>query len=183
MVNSINSVNNDIYYKYNYLMNTVVKNDIIKYFGNPLYQTNVDTSAPEINDEDKKFYRKRVLAMGKDIYSGKHYDENVNKSFESFIALAINHCKMIDKRDLLQEEYPSLSQSDNKTTLEAFDINDTNDFIMRQPPPKEKTLDTFVKVTTKNNEDNFIPKQRKVNLKQKKLKTKGINKKKKDKNM
>ena len=121
--------------------------------------------------------------MGKDIYSGKHYDDNVNKSFESFISLAINHCKIIDKRDLLQEEYPSISQSDNKTPLETFDINDTNNFLMRQPPPKEKTLDTFVKVTTKNNEDNFIPKQRKVNLKQKKLKTKGINKKKKDKNM
>tara|TARA_B100000530_G_C15850919_1_gene445264 strand:+ start:439 stop:933 length:495 start_codon:yes stop_codon:yes gene_type:complete len=164
-------------------MNTNVKNDIIKYFGNPLYQTNSYTNTPDINEEDKKFYRKRVLAMGKEIYSGKHYNEIVNQSFENFISLAISHCQMIDKRDLLQEDYPPITTKANKTIPGNFNINDTNEFIMRHSPPKEKTLDTFVKVTTQTNEDNFIPKERKVDLKQKKLKTKGINKKKKDKNV
>jgi hypothetical protein len=164
----------------NTLNNDIVNRDILKYFSNPSYQTNKDNEVPEINAEDKKFYRKRVLAMGKEIYSGSKYDDNINKAYDSFISLAINHCKIIDLRDILQADYPINTESPNSQISSNFDISHTNTSVMRQNKPTNKTLDGFVKITTKT-ENKFIPTQRNVNLKQNKLKTKGIKKKKKDK--
>lgn len=166
----------------NSLNNDIVNRDILKYFSNPSYQTNKDNNVPIINSEDKKFYRKRVLAMGKEIYAGTNYDENINKAFDNFISLAINHCKIIDMRDILQADYPPNTDKPNSQISDDFDINDTNTGVMRKTKPSNKPLDGFVKITTKT-ENKFIPTQRKVDLKQDKLKTKGIKKKKKDKNM
>ena len=174
----------------NTLNNDIVNRDILKYFSNPSYQTNKDNNVPIINLEDKKFYRKRVLAMAKEIYAGTNYagtnydgtnyDENINKAFDNFISLAINHCKIIDMRDILQADYPPNTEKPNSQISDDFDINDTNTGVMRKNKPSNKPLDGFVKITTKT-ENKFIPTQRKVDLKQDKLKTKGIKKKKKDK--
>ena len=164
----------------NALNNDIVNKDILKYFSNPSYQTIKDTDVCEINPEDKKFYRKRVLAMGKEIYSGTSYDDNINKSFDNFISLAINHCKIIDMRDILQEDYPEHTENPNSQVADDFDINNTNTGVMRKNKPSSNPLNGFVKITT-NSENKFIPTQRSVNLKQDKLKTKRIKKKKKDK--
>jgi len=164
----------------NALNNDIVNKDILKYFSNPSYQTIKDNDVCEINPEDKKFYRKRVLAMGKEIYSGTSYDDNINKSFDNFISLAINHCKIIDMRDILQEDYPPPTEKVNTQVTDDFNIDDTNTSVMRKNKPSSNPLDGFVKITT-SDDNKFIPIQRNVNLKQKKLKTKGINKKKKDK--
>ena len=187
----MNTVNNNTIND-NSLNNDIVNRDILKYFSNPSYQTNKDNNVPIINPEDKKFYRKRVLAMAKEIYAGTNYDgtnydgtnydENINKAFDNFISLAINHCKIIDMRDILQADYPPNTDKPNSQISDDFDINDTNTGVMRKNKPSNKPLDGFVKITTKT-ENKFIPTQRKVDLKQDKLKTKGIKKKKKDKNM
>jgi|MEHZ01.4.fsa_nt_MEHZ011314470.1_2 hypothetical protein len=155
-------------------METVNK-DILKYFSNPSYQANKDSEILEINPDDKKFYRKRVLAMGKEIYSDKHYNDILNKAFDNFISLAINHCQMIDKRDMLQEDYPAvIAKETNHTDVNNFDMDSMNNNVMRHNKPKDKTLDGFVTVTSTTTENKFIPIQRKVNLKQDKFKTKGI---------
>jgi|TARA_B110000285_G_scaffold231829_1_gene301414 hypothetical protein len=155
-------------------METVNK-DILKYFSNPSYQTIKSSDIAEINQDDKKFYRKRVLAMGKDIYAGNHYNDILNESFDNFIYLAINHCQMIDKRDLLQEDYPNVDvKKGNTETLNDFDMDNTNNDVMRHNKPRGKTLDGFVTITSTTTENKFIPIHRKVNLKQDKLKTKGI---------
>ena len=155
-------------------METVNK-DILKYFSNPSYQTNKDSDIAEINPDDKKFYRKRVLAMGKEIYADKHYNDILNKAFDNFISLAINHCQMIDKRDLLQEDYPDvIVKATNHSDVNNFDMDAMNNNVMRHNKPKDKTLDGFVTVTNTTTDNKFIPTQRKVNLKQDKFKTKGI---------
>tara|TARA_B110000114_G_scaffold145175_1_gene154177 strand:- start:2256 stop:2798 length:543 start_codon:yes stop_codon:yes gene_type:complete len=155
-------------------METINK-DILKYFSNPSYQTINETETMEINPDDKKFYRKRVLAMGKEIYADKHYNDILNKAFDNYISLAINHCQLIDKRDLLQEDYPEeIAKETTQLGVNNFDIDTMNNNVMRHNKPKDKTLDGFVTVTSTIMENKFIPIQRKVNLKQDKFKTKGI---------
>tara|TARA_B100001769_G_scaffold275318_1_gene277215 strand:- start:9262 stop:9780 length:519 start_codon:yes stop_codon:yes gene_type:complete len=167
-----------------------VNNNILKYLTNPIYQSSKNiTENNDINEDDKLFYKKRILSMGKDIYSGTYIDNNLNKTYNDFIALAINYCKELDKKDILQEEYNMLNTNTKQTKLlhdNSFNIHETNNIIFNGNTPDVNTLDKFITIKSNtSNESKFIPKKREINLKQHKLKKKGLNnkekKKKKDK--
>ena len=157
--------------------------DILKYLTNPIYQSgnNNNITNNKISPEDKEFYRKRVLLIGKEIYSGIHYDDTLNKAYEDFIYLAINHCKITDTKDILQEEYDMLTNVDNnvnnKTDI-SFNIHKTNDIVFYSKTMNNTNLDSFLNIKKPLIEDNFIPQQKKINLKTNKLKKKGLKDKK-----
>lgn len=104
------------FYNNNYLMSKI-NNDILKYLTNPIYQSNNNIEELTINNEDKDFYRKRILSMSKNIYSGVHYENNLNKAYNDFVFLAINYCKLTDKKDLLQEEYDIIAKQENNIVI------------------------------------------------------------------
>tara|TARA_B100000530_G_scaffold335136_1_gene286493 strand:- start:573 stop:1106 length:534 start_codon:yes stop_codon:yes gene_type:complete len=162
-------------------------NDILKYLTNPIYQNTKNNNINNINnisDEDKDFYRKRVLLLGKEIYSGIHYDDTLNKTYEDFIYLAINYCKVTDTKDILQEEYDKLNNVNNvnnKTNNAidtSFNINKTNDIVFNSKTVNNTNLDTFLHIKKPPIKDNFIPQQKNINLKTSKFKKKGIKEKK-----
>ncbi len=160
--------------------------DILKYLTNPIYQNtnNNIINNNNISDEDKDFYRKRVLLIGKEIYSGIHYDDTLNKAYEDFIYLAINYCKVIDTKDILQQEYDKLSNINNKTnnTIDkSFNINQTNDIVFNSKTVNNTNLDTFLHIKKPPVKDNFIPQQKNINLKTSNFKNKGLKEKKKKK--
>jgi len=160
--------------------------DILKYLTNPIYQSNNNNNNNNITNnnisgEDKDFYRKRVLLIGKEIYSGISYGDTLNKTYEDFIYLAINHCKITDTKDILQEEYDMLTNVDNnvnnKTDI-SFNITKTNDMAFYSKTMNNTNLDTFLNIRKPPIEDNFIPQQKKINLKTSKFKKKGLKEKK-----
>ena len=159
--------------------------DILKYLTNPIYQSNNNITNNNISDEDKEFYRKRVLLIGKEIYSGISYDNTLNKAYEDFIYLAINHCKITDTKDIIQEQYDMLTTADNKvnnktnnTIDTSFNINKTNDIVFNSKTVNNTNLDTFLHIKKPPVQDNFIPQQKNINLKTSKLKKKGLKEKK-----
>jgi hypothetical protein len=157
--------------------------DILKYLTNPIYQSSNNNNNIDkiINDEDKEFYRKRVLLIGKEIYSGFQYDDTLNKAYEDFIYLAINYCKITDTKDILQEEYDisgNVYNTTNYLTDTSFNINKTNDIVFSSKIVNNTSLDSFLNIKKNTTQDKFIPQQKQINLKTSKLKKKGLKDKK-----
>ena len=145
--------------------------------------------AKSINKEDRKFYKKRIYNLFKELLITKEEPEDllpdVKYAYDNFINSCINYFKTIDNNDLNQEEYKSLDE-----TLDIINVPELNDnnlqteeeankLLMRSIKITTLPLDNFVKrKTTKVEEKIILPKQKEINLNGPELKIKGINKKK-----
>lgn len=168
-----------------------------------VYEKYMQQQEKENNKNDKqnmhekrkqyKFYKKRVLAMTKNLYK-KQYDpsfqhigvsSNVQESFEQYIGSLFEYFTIEDFNDIiqddLQETMPTQKQSKPLVSENNFDLLKCNQDIMIQPNKKNfGTLGSFV-ITKKQKEKETIPLPRKkvVELYDDKLKKKGVRKKKK----
>jgi hypothetical protein len=169
----------------------------LHYLLNDFKQT-IQSKKP-VSSKNKKFYRKRVIQLTKDLFnddcvvdgdhlleSHKKYHPDIYKSFESYIATCIDYFQTIDRTDILQEDYKDLEDSltqldnllepDESGSLEHT-TQDADKYIMRQINMKNATLDNLVKRTVIKKEEPILPKKKKINLKDPELKNKGISKK------
>ena len=89
----------------------------------------------QINKQEVLFYQKRILQLFTELLEGKQIGDDdymfpdVKFAFDSFIKTSIEHFKLIDNNDLLQEDYIHIhnkkNNDDNDNTDE--DDNDYND--------------------------------------------------------
>jgi hypothetical protein len=143
--------------------------------------------ALSINKEDKKFYKKRIYNLFKELLINKLEPDNllpdVKYAYDNFINASINYFKTIDNNDLLQEEYKTLD--DNNIALENIDANpelgddvgvdEADKLLMRSIKITPPSLDKYVKrKSTKPEEKLIMPKQKEINLMNPDLKVKGI---------
>ena len=151
-----------------------------------LFNTQVkNRKAQSVNKEDKKFYKKRIYNLFKEILINKAEPENlfpdVKYAYDNFINSSINYFKTIDSNDLLQEEYKTLDE----TALENINaipelgddvgVEDADKLMMRSIKITTQTLDKYVKrKSTKPEEKLILPKQKEVNLMDPELKVKGL---------
>ena len=143
-----------------------------------------------INKEERKFYKKRIYNLFKELLITKEEPEDllqdVKYSYDNFIYSCIHYFKTIDNNDLNQEEYKNLNneEPDISNIPELNDNNlkteeEANKLLMRSIKITTPPLDKFVKrKTTKVEEQIIMPKQKEINLSDPELKLKGINKKK-----
>ena len=151
-----------------------------------LFNTQVkNKKAQSVNKEDKKFYKKRIYNLFKEMLINKAEPEDlfpdVKYAYDNFINASINYFKTIDNTDLLQEEYKTLDE----TALENINaipelgddiaVEEADKLMMRSIKIKPPSLDKYVKrKTTKPQEKMILPKQKEVNLMDPELKVKGI---------
>lgn len=162
----------------------------------------------KINKKDKKFYRRRILNLTRELLLTKK-DNNINNinniddvlettvtpdlllTFNAYVKACIHNFKTIDKNDIIQEDYKNMilleeNISNNISTLENNVQNTTNNdnmLFMRSIKTKP-SLDNFVKYTSKRQEEQIIlPKIREINLEEPTLRNKGIKKKEKENNI
>ena len=143
----------------------------------------------KINHQDKKqcntdeiaFYKKRIYILTKSLLKNKKINSSVNDAFNNYAMTLIQHFKIVDTNDILQEEFKNIQENINKhhnepdkTELEI--LTEANSFIINETPDvNEGTLNNFVKtVTTSLEEPMIIPKQKNINLKDPHLRNKGI---------
>ena len=142
-----------------------------------------------INKEERKFYKKRIYNLFKELLITKEEPEDllpdVKYAYDNFIYSCIHYFKTIDNNDLNQEEYKNLyEEPDISNILELNDDSlkteeEANKLLMRSIKITTPPLDKFVKrKTTKVEEQIIMPKQKEINLNDPELKLKGINKKK-----
>ena len=151
-----------------------------------LFNTQVkNKKAQSVNKEDKKFYKKRIYNLFKEMLINKVEPEDlfpdVKYAYDNFINASINYFKTIDSTDLLQEEYKTLDE----TALENINaipelgddvgVEEADKLMMRSIKITTQTLDKYVKrKSTKPEEKLILPKQKEVNLLDPELKVKGI---------
>ena len=147
--------------------------------------------AQSVNKEERKFYKKRIYNLFKEMLINKAEPEDllpdVKYAYDNFINASINYFKTIDNNDLLQEEYktldeeeiahleninaiPELGDDDNIVGLEEADK-----LLMRSIKITTAPLDKFVKrKSTKPEALMIMPKQKEINLMDPELKIKGL---------
>ena len=144
-----------------------------------------------VNKKDQKFYRRRILSLTKELLYPEEatekstttapHDPNIVGLFQIYSKACIEYFKTLDKNDIIQEDYSTLTPE--TTEMSAEDIKtqaEIDQLFMRSIHVKEPTtLDKFVKrSTTAPKEDPILPKQKDINLRDPALKNKGIRKKK-----
>jgi len=133
------------------------------------------------NKRDRKFYKKRILQLTKDLLSsetGEDATMDIMYAFDNFTRTCISYFKMMDKTDILQTDYTDfITKEPPEVTTLTFE--DTSMSFMRTVKVDNITMDKFVKRTsTAPPKTQIVPLQREVNLKDPELRNKGIRKKK-----
>lgn len=153
----------------------------LAYLANPLYYSAVNKNKPDgISAHEIEFYKKRLFMLNKQLLQGEEVDLEVKRAHDEFIKVAIEHFKMLDKRDIIQKEYEMMDTSgnDNPPSLDnkVLDnmIDDPNAPMLQRE--KKITLDSFVIHDKKKNPPIKIPTKKQINLKDDKLRNKGIKK-------
>ena len=152
----------------------------LEYLVNPVIYNKIFKKEPsKFTREDIKFYRKRVIQLTRDLQKpllAKSYPPSLQLAFREYLSTAIAHLKETDQRDILQEEYNSINKTTKKVQFEMEDSykspNQPDELLYNKP---EKSLRDFIKVT-RPEKDKKIPLQKKINLRDSTLKTKGIKK-------
>jgi len=143
----------------------------------------------QISRKDQLFYRKRALNLTKELLKGDEdlfVSPDVKYAFECYIKTCVRYFRVLDKSDLIQEEYKflnltsQLSEEEMKQSLDG--LTELDEILMRKINLKHNgTLDNFVEIKTLVQEDMVVippPQQRRINLKDPILRNKGIRKKK-----
>ena len=152
----------------------------------------------KINKKDKKFYRKRILNLTRELLLSDKHNENQGENeienepiippdllyaFNNYVKSCINNFKTIDKNDIIQEEYKAINASKNESYLE-IELKELEDKTLEDNKlfmlsiKTKNYLDDFVKYKyIKKEEDMILPKMKDINLKEPNLRNKGIKKK------
>jgi len=172
-----------------YLINTKqYKNHFISFTENILNKNK------KINRKDKKFYRRRILSLTKELLSKEESEivvsPDIKCAFDNLVKTCIHYFKMLDRNDIIQEDYNGFDEEikEEKEEKEKKEISESEQFLkeenekllMRSVKMASHPLDKFIKIKmTKQIEELIIPQQKEINLKDPNLKNKGENKKKK----
>lgn len=156
----------------------------IEYFTNPSYYGEIGSACKEDESErkqDVKFYRRRIVALTKDIFRGAAVDASLRSAFDDYVSSAIAHLKMLDTKDILQNEYSELQAPEVRHAMPDeldAEVGEANSQMMKVAQVGG-TLDSFVVSTRTVNKQEDPPKLKTVNLQDPKLKHKGVRRKKK----
>ena len=138
-----------------------------------------------INKKDKKFYRKRILNLTRELLLKKDDDyseinPDIKFCFDNYVKTCIQYFKIIDNNDIIQSEYkdmefpPEIGCNVNDV---SGNVVDADKLLMRSIKIDVPTLDKYVtRISTKKKEEIILPKQKVINLNDPELKIKGLKK-------
>ena len=159
-----------------YMMN---KDQYAKYIG----KNNINKK--DSSRKDKKFYRKRIIDLTKKLLNNEKPETmypDVTSAFEYYTKICVEYFKVLDKTDILQEDYIDISANsvnEAKNDFVSETSIDADNLMMRSIKIQEpNALEKLVKrKSTKMKKQTILPLQKNINLKDPNLKNKGICKK------
>ena len=139
----------------------------------------------ENNKKDKRFYRKRISSLIKELLLGEspaNVTPDVKCAFDHLAKTCIQYFKMIDSTDIIQEDYVTIIENENLAKLDnilgatdALNQDDANKLLMRSINMPALTMNDFVTKQHITQLDKIVlPKERNLNLTDPLLKKKGI---------
>jgi hypothetical protein len=151
------------------------------------YAKHVGQNIPAKKDsirKDTKFYKKRIFDLTKRLLNNEKPETmypDVGSAFDSYARICIEYFKILDKSDIIQEDYVGINaDSLNKLPADpSYNAVEESMLMMRSIKINEpNALEKLVKRTTAKLEKKpIIPLQKDINLKDPNLKNKGISKK------
>ena len=152
------------------------------YMMNPSYYSNCkdmhnDKNMDDVPTlEDKKFYKKRILTVTRELFKPNEHPTHLKILHEGYINYLIEYLKMIDTKDILQEEYEGMADQDTSDGMKDCSFVNADEYIYNIKPP-HITMDDFVTKKTPIKEAESLPQKKNINLKDPVLRTKGVRKK------
>ena len=158
-----------------YLMN---KDQYARYIS----QNQQTSDTKTINKKDKKFYKRRIFDLTKQLLNNEKPQQifpDVSTAFDSYAKICIEYFKILDKTDILQEDYDGLTDAvnPNDSSIAENTQTEVNKLLMRsfnitEPNALEKLVKrTSTKIAQK---PLIMPIQKDINLKDPALRVKGI---------
>ena len=152
------------------------------YLTNPLILHKYNKTLPKekkLDEEDIKFYRKRILQTTKNYLRLNRINSEVDSAFENYAEQLIKHFKFIDKKEMVQKEYENLPKKKNKK-ISKFELMDQDTLIMKTKENTIKTIKDYLPIVVKEKKKKrlIIPKQKFYDIKNPKLRKKGLKKEK-----
>ena len=129
------------------------------------------------NRKDKKFYKKRIYNLTRDLLVNKEqelcFPADISSAFDNYVNTCIAYFKNLDKTDILQDDYKDIVEPIQHGINEQS-IEKADKLLMRsiQLTP----LDSFVTKKVSIKKEIILPQQKEINLKDPVLKTKGLKK-------
>lgn len=147
----------------------------LMYLTNYNKQQNQTKKEDIVDKKDVIFYRKRIFQLCKDLLRDNVINEEIKESFDQFCLTAIDHFKMIDKSEIIQNEYKHLDVDKPISSYKEKDIPDPNEIMFKKIEQPNDKMDRFViKHITKKEPEIHIPVQKSYNLKDVKYQEKDI---------
>ena len=157
-------------------------NVTLNFLINPSYQTGLAKKIPDnmlANKNEFKFYRKRVLALTKNLFKEDPPSQSIKKAHDEYVNVIIEYFKMTDKSEILQNEYDGndfKKIDDDLPSSYDMSIEEANNVIMNKPAVTSN-LDSFVNTKQiKIDKQMPPPKKKQINLNNRELKIKGLKK-------
>lgn len=147
----------------------------------------------KISKADRKFYKKRIINETKKMLRNDFDTPALKEIFNEYVISLVDYFKIVDKRDIIQEDYKNNPHQDKEyydnVLDEILDISDNNlnnfnnfnnlispnELLFKNANETKKiTLDNFVVKHNPPKENIIYPEQKEINLKEPSLKTKGL---------
>ena len=159
--------------------NPTSKYDLLYFTNNNVYKQVEKNEEENPNDEeDIKFYRKRILHLTKQLLKNEiKTTPSIKASFNDYINQVIMDFKFIDKKELLQKEYEDI-KIESRKPKEDFKLQVENEKLIKKKTVKPKTMNDFIVQKNKKIKKYIPPKVKKYDIKTEDFKKKGINKEK-----
>lgn len=71
-------------------------------------------TANKTSEDERKFYRKRMLQLTRDLIAGEISNANLESAFDNYMQESIKYFKFMDKKDIIQGEYTELNEEIKK---------------------------------------------------------------------
>jgi hypothetical protein len=179
----------------------IVDSASLTFFTNPLYFNILQRKKLcqiKDNAEEVKFYRKRIIALFKELLKESSVNREIKELHTMFVSASIRYFEIMDKKDIVQGQHQhqhqhqhiqdeNASMNADELDLSPEDLLDTiggtelttmdeaNDLMMRKTITVAN-LDNYVIASQDNsaNEKRIIPLKMEIDLKTHDLKTKGV---------
>ena len=141
------------------------------------------------SQKDKKFYKKRIQSLFKDILKGseEEYTKELKEIHSIFVNTAIKYFERVDTKDIIQCQYADTTSPKSPDDIlndiggnDLFTIDEANDIMMRKTIIVPN-LDNYVIFPNQDLSSNIcghnlrvIPLKMDIDLKTPDLKTKGV---------
>ena len=144
----------------------MVQNEAVEKINREYLTNNMDNIVRNkcviVKKKDKKFYRKRILALTKNLLSNDESDvpSEIERYFKEYIGSCIDYFKTVDNNDLRQDEYRYMDEDKDEDKVTNDEYLEVDDSILDTDncDTSSNNIDSLLirKINVANTLDNFV---------------------------